>query len=158
MALNRERTPSAPPPAPDLDEYALAEEIAAGAHAIDGRPPDAFDAGHLRGAINLPAGRSQGTRAGWVLDPDDRLVVIGVDLEYARRISSELYAVGLWNVAGLAAGEPQRWRDAGLDVQQSSTWDVASVIRSWGHADVIRVAGGGVGNLTAHWVGLVGGK
>jgi hydroxyacylglutathione hydrolase len=224
VALNRDRTPSAPAPAPDLDEDGLVQEIAAGAHVIDGRPPDAFDAGHLRGAINLPAGRSQGTRAGWVLDPEDRLVVIGSDREHARKIASGLHAVGLWNVAGLAAGEPSRWTDAGLDVQSATSWDVAtladrlrddgtrlvdvrerdewssghvegsrslplhrladsgalaperatdplvvacaggiraafaaSVIRRWGHSNVIRVSGGGVGNLPTHGIVLTAG-
>jgi hydroxyacylglutathione hydrolase len=224
VALNRDRAPAAPAPAADLDEDRLVQEIAAGAHVIDGRPPNTFDAGHLRGAINLPAGRSQGTRAGWVLDPEDRLIVIGADRDHARRIASGLYAVGLWNVAGLAVGDPSRWTDAGLDVQSSSSWDVAtlaerlrdqgtrlidvrerdewssghvagsrslplyrladasalapesstgplavacaggiraafaaSVIRRWGHANVIRVAGGGVGNLPTHGIALTAG-
>jgi hydroxyacylglutathione hydrolase len=94
---------------------------------IDGRPPAAFDAGHLAGAINLPAGRSQGTRAGWVLDPDERVLVIGADRDHAREIASGLHAVGLWGVAGVAVGEPERWRDVGLDVRQTSSWDVATL-------------------------------
>jgi hydroxyacylglutathione hydrolase len=62
-----------------------------------------------------------------VLDPDERVIVIGIDLEHARKVASGLHAVGLWNVAGTAAGEPERWRDAGLDVQQSANWDVATL-------------------------------
>jgi hydroxyacylglutathione hydrolase len=231
VALNRGRTPAAPPAAADLDADGLVQEIAAGAHVVDGRSPDAFDAGHLRGAINLPAGRSQGTRAGWVLDPEDRLIVIGSDRDHAHRIASGLYAVGLWNVAGLETGDPSRWTDAGLDVQSASSWDLAtlaerlhdqgtrlvdvrerdewssghvqgsrslplhrlsdsgaltdpgalapeqtsgplavacaggiraafaaSVIRRWGHSNVIRVAGGGVGNLPTHGIALVAGE
>jgi len=127
IELNRARTPAAPPPVPALDEDALAHEIAAGAHVIDGRPPTAFDAGHLPGAINLPAGRSQGTRAGWVLDPDERVIVIGTDHDHARKVASGLHVVGLWGVVGLAVGEPERWRDAGLDVRQTSSWDVATL-------------------------------
>jgi hydroxyacylglutathione hydrolase len=125
--LNRGRTASAPPPPADLDGDALAQELARGAHVIDGRPPNAFDAGHLRGAINLPPGRSQGTRAGWVLSPEDRLVAIGADRDHARRIVSGLHAVGLWNVVGVAAGEPERWQDSGLPVQRTSSWDVATL-------------------------------
>jgi glyoxylase-like metal-dependent hydrolase (beta-lactamase superfamily II)/rhodanese-related sulfurtransferase len=127
VELNRARAHSAPPPVPVLDEDALICEIVAGAQVIDGRPPAIFDAGHLPGSINLPAGRSQGTRAGWVLEPDERLVVIGTDREHARSVASGLHAVGLWGVVGLAAGEPERWKDAGLEVQSSSSWDVATL-------------------------------
>jgi hydroxyacylglutathione hydrolase len=127
VELNRARTHSAPPLVPELDEDALTCEIVAGAQVIDGRPPAVFDAGHLPGAINLPAGRSQGTRAGWVLDPDEPLVVIGSDRDHACDIASGLHAVGLWGVVGLAAGAPERWTDAGLEVQRSSSWDVATL-------------------------------
>lgn len=127
VALNRARTPSAPIPVADLDESALAQEIAVGAQVVDGRSPDAFDSGHLRGAINLPSGRSQGTRAGWVLSPEDRIVVIGADRDHARKIVSGLHAVGLWGVVGLAGGDPQRWLEAGLDIQQTSSWSVATL-------------------------------
>jgi glyoxylase-like metal-dependent hydrolase (beta-lactamase superfamily II)/rhodanese-related sulfurtransferase len=222
VTLNRERDARAPLPLSELDDDALAREVATGARVVDGRPPAAFDAGHLRGAINLPAGRSQGTRAGWVLNPDDRLVVVGSDRDHARQVALGLHAVGLWGVVGLAAGEPERWLDRGLEVQRASSWDVptlaqrlgreeiqlidvrerdewesghvqgsqslplhqltdpdaigleqsggplavicaggiraafaASVIRGWGHAEVIRVSGGGVGNLPAHGIALV---
>jgi hydroxyacylglutathione hydrolase len=222
--LNRGRTASVPPPPADLDGDALAQELAGGAHVVDGRPPSAFDAGHLWGAINLPAGRSQGTRAGWVLDPDERIIVIGTDYDHARRIASGLHAVGLWNVVGVMAGEPERWPDSGLQVQRTSSWDVAtlteklyheqirlvdvrerdewesghvpgshnvplhrltaldtsapngvdgplavvcaggaraafaaSVIRRSEHAEVIRVAGGGVGDLPTHGIVLTAG-
>ena len=224
VELNHARTPVAPRPPAELDEDALGREIASGALVIDGRPPNTFDAGHLAGAINLPAGRSQGTRAGWVLDPHERLVVIGTDHDHAQTVASGLHAVGLWGVVGLAAGKPERWRDAGLDVRQSTSWGIAtlaerllrgdirlidvrepnewvcghvegshslplhrlkdpgaiavngtsgptavvcaggmraafaaSVIRRFDLADVIRVAGGGVGDLPSHGIPLLAG-
>lgn len=128
VALNRARTAAAPPPLADLDMDALIEEIAAGALVIDGRPPDVFDAGHLPGAINLPAGRSQGTRAGWALKPEDRLIVVGSDHDRARELATTLYAVGLWGVVGMAIGEPDGWLDRGLDVRRTSSWDVATLV------------------------------
>ncbi|MGD0452198.1 MAG: MBL fold metallo-hydrolase [Solirubrobacteraceae bacterium] len=221
VALNRARTAAAPPPPPELELDALLDEIAAGARVIDGRAPDAFDAGHLPGAINLPAGRAQGTRAGWVLSPEQRLVVVGSDPDHARELAEALHAVGLWGVVGLAAGEPERWLERGLEVRRASSWDVAtlverlrreeaklidvrelgewrlghlrgshsvplhrlsdldaitsspttgslavacaggmraafaaSVIRRSGHAEVVRVAGGGVLDLPSHGIAL----
>ncbi|MGD1059621.1 MAG: MBL fold metallo-hydrolase, partial [Solirubrobacteraceae bacterium] len=41
VELNRARTPAAPPPVAELDEDALAREIASGARVIDGRPAKA---------------------------------------------------------------------------------------------------------------------
>jgi hydroxyacylglutathione hydrolase len=225
VSLNRARTASAPPPPADLELSALLDEIAAGARVVDGRAPDAFDAGHLPGAINLPAGRARGTRAGWVLRPEDRLVVVDSDRDRARALARTLNAVGLWGVVGLAAGEPERWLERGLEVRRASSLDVAtlverlrrdeiqlidvrergewrrghvagsrsvplhrladpdalassrtsgslavacaggmraafaaSVIRRWGHAEVMRVAGGGVGDLPRHGVALTRGE
>jgi hydroxyacylglutathione hydrolase len=207
VSLNRART-AVPPPLPvELDVSALLDEIAAGARVVDGRAPDVFDAGHLPGAINLPAGRSRGTRAGWVLSPEDRLVVIGADREQARALAASLHAVGLWGVVGLAAGDPatlverlRRDEIQLIDVRERDEWRrghlrgsrsvplhrladpdaiapsrttgslavacvggaraafAASVIRRSGHAEVIRVAGGGVGDLPRHGVALTQGE
>jgi glyoxylase-like metal-dependent hydrolase (beta-lactamase superfamily II)/rhodanese-related sulfurtransferase len=225
VSLNRARTVPPPPLPVELDVSALLDEIAAGARVVDGRAPDAFDAGHLPGAINLPAGRARGTRAGWVLSPEDRLVVIGADREQAHALAAALHAVGLWGVVGLAAGDPARWLERGVEVRRSVSWDVAtlverlrrdeiqlidvrerdewrrghlrgsrsvplhrladpdaiassrtvgslavacaggaraafaaSVIRRSGHAEVIRVAGGGIGDLPRHGVALTQGE
>jgi hydroxyacylglutathione hydrolase len=128
VALNRAREVAAPTPLADLDVDALIDEIAAGALVIDGRPPDVFDAGHLPGAINLPAGRSQGTRAGWALNPEDRLIVVGSDRAQARELAATLYAVGLWGVVGTALGEPEGWLDRGLDVRRTTSWDVSTLV------------------------------
>ncbi len=129
VSLNRRRGPSAPEPPLELDVELLAGELAGGARVLDGRSPEAFDEGHLQGAINLPPGRSQGTRAGWVLLPESRLILVAEDLPRARSLASRLYAVGLWNVRGLAAADPGGWRRFGLDVGAGSSWDVETLAR-----------------------------
>jgi hydroxyacylglutathione hydrolase len=225
VQLNSSRGAAVPPPIVDLDGDRLALEIAAGAQVIDGRSPDVFDTGHLRGAINLPAGRAQGTRAAWVVDPAARLVVIGSDPAHAHKIATGLHAVGLWSTIGIAGSDPRGWLEAGLEVERTSSWDVAtlaeklhrgearlidvreqgewigghvdgshslplhrladagaitstetdvplavacaagmraafaaSVIRRSGHPEVIRVSGGGIGNLSNHEIALVAGE
>ncbi len=129
VALNRSRVPTVPPGVPELDPELLPGELAGGARVVDGRSPDAFDAGHLPGAINLPSGRSQGTRAGWVLAPESRMVVVGSDLQHARSVLCALHAVGLWNVQGILAADLENWRNAGLEVEQARSWDVATLSR-----------------------------
>ncbi|MFD8014529.1 rhodanese-like domain-containing protein [Streptomyces sp. NPDC058955] len=48
----------------------------AGAVVVDARDPQEFAAGHLRGAVNVPADGRFAEQAGTVLDPGDRLVVL----------------------------------------------------------------------------------
>jgi hydroxyacylglutathione hydrolase len=127
VKLNHLRAASFPPQTPVLDDERLLGEIAAGARVIDVRPPREFDEGHLRGAINLPPGRSQGTRAGWVLDPGDRLIVTAADIEEARKRAAGLHAVGLWGIVGVAAAAPELWLDCGLEVLHTSSWDIPTL-------------------------------
>ena len=122
--LNRADEASAPGPVEVLDSAALAAALARGAQVLDGRSPGAFDRAHLSGAIWLPPGNAQGTRAGWVVDPDDELVIVGADLDDARRVALAMQAVGLWNIAGLTASGPDDWAAADLPVSRGTQWDL----------------------------------
>src|SRR5438132_1934542 len=49
---------------------------AAGATVLDVRPAEAFAAGHVQGGLNIPvSGTSFATRAGFVLAPDEPIVL-----------------------------------------------------------------------------------
>lgn len=117
VALNLEGATD-PGPVPDLDAKALARALADGACVLDLRDPDDFDAAHLPGSINLPAGgRGLGTRAGWATCAEEPIVLIGPSIELARRGVELLRAAGMWNLAGVSAADPAGWRKAGLVVQ-----------------------------------------
>lgn len=76
----------------------------AGATVLDVRPPRAFAAGHVRGAINVPvAGSAFGTKAGFVLDPDERIVIHAASPDEAGIAASRLRAVGLLQLRGYLA-------------------------------------------------------
>jgi hydroxyacylglutathione hydrolase len=124
VELNRATAASAPAAIRELDPAALRDALAGGAQVLDGRSPEDFDHGHLRGAIWLPPGNAQGTRAGWVVDAHDELIVVGDTLDDARRIAAAMHAVGLWNVVGVVAGAPAEWTAAGLDVGTGERWDL----------------------------------
>jgi hydroxyacylglutathione hydrolase len=71
------------------------------ATVLDVRTTEAHAAGHVRGAFNVPvSGSSFATRAGFVLDPDERIVIHASDDEEARRGAHGLRAVGFLELVG----------------------------------------------------------
>jgi hydroxyacylglutathione hydrolase len=70
---------------------------------LDVRRARQFAAGHARGAINVPVDGSQfPTRAGFVLDPDDQIILHGSQ-EEVERAARGLRAVGFLELAGYLA-------------------------------------------------------
>jgi hydroxyacylglutathione hydrolase len=81
-----------PPPGPTSRDDAT---------VLDVRPADDFAAGHVPGALNVPvSGTSFGTKAGFVLRPDEPVVLHAASPEEAALAARRLAAVGLFSVAG----------------------------------------------------------
>lgn len=119
VALNLEGATD-PGPSAMLDADQLAGALADGARVLDIRDPESFDAAHLAGAVNLPAGgHGLGTRAGWAVGAEDPVALVGASIEAARAGAELLRAAGIWNVVGLSSGDPPAWRQAGLSVQRA---------------------------------------
>ena len=217
--LNRRTLGDAPPLTPILAATELRRALELDATVLDGRAPSAFDAGHIAGAINLPAGAAAlGTRAGWALRPDEPIVIAADDEQLARKMARALQAVGLWRILGIALDwgdlplvDERSWDLKALakglreravslvDVRDSAEWQAghvdgsihlplgalrdgrsldvpaprgtvavacaagvraafaASLLRRGGWNDVVRIADGGVGGLTAYGIALVDG-
>lgn len=109
-----------PGPVRELDPSGVATFVGRGAALLDVRSSDAFDHGHLAGALNLPAGgQGLGTRAGWAIGPDEAIVIV-CDSRQARCEAADLlYAAGVDNIAGISAGDPAGWEEDGLSVTRS---------------------------------------
>lgn len=106
VARNRRAQPAPEPAPPLLAADDLAAALADGAVLLDGRPADAFDAAHVAGSLSLPLkGNGLGTRAAWLLDPEQPLAVLADSEPDARDLARRLRAVGLGNVVGVAAAE-----------------------------------------------------
>ena len=72
-----------------------------GAVVLDVRDADSFSVGHVPGAISVPLSSSAfGTKAGFVLHPDDRVVLHASTAEEAERAALRLYAVGFLELEG----------------------------------------------------------
>jgi hydroxyacylglutathione hydrolase len=68
---------------------------------LDVRPAEMHAAGHVRGAFNVPvSGSSFATRAGFVLDPEERIVIHASDKPEADEAARGLRAIGFLELAG----------------------------------------------------------
>ena len=78
-----------------------------GATVLDVRQPEAFAPGHVRGALNVPVhGSAFGTKAGFVLGKDERVVLHASSREEAELAAGRLRAVGFLELDGSLA-EPK---------------------------------------------------
>jgi len=72
-----------------------------GVVVLDVRDAEAFAAGHVQGALNVPLTSSAfGTKAGFVLHPDDRVAIHAASAAEAERAAWRLYAVGFLELEG----------------------------------------------------------
>lgn len=125
VLLNRLREDHDPGRPEPLDPQALRASLAAGVIVLDARQPAEFDLGHLVGALNLPvASPGVGTRAGWALDAEERIVIAAADVESAITMANALTAVGLWRIEGYTLAGEGRWRDGGLPVSEAGSWNL----------------------------------
>jgi hydroxyacylglutathione hydrolase len=88
---------------PFVGAPAVLEELETPGEAtiLDVRPAVVHAAGHVHGAFNVPvSGSSFATRAGFVLDPDERIVIHATDAAEAERAATGLRAVGFLELAG----------------------------------------------------------
>jgi hydroxyacylglutathione hydrolase len=92
--LNRGPFLGAPAELVHLDEVGEAT-------VLDVRPAAAHAAGHVHGAFNVPVSASSfATRAGFILDPDERIVLHASDDAEARHAARGLRSVGFLELAG----------------------------------------------------------
>jgi hydroxyacylglutathione hydrolase len=88
------------------------------ATVLDVRRTDAHAAGHVHGAFNVPvSGSSFATRAGFILDPEERIVIHASDDQEAQRAARGLRAVGFLELGGYVTEvhAPEQLRPVELD-------------------------------------------
>jgi glyoxylase-like metal-dependent hydrolase (beta-lactamase superfamily II) len=88
---------------PFLPAAAPVEPVASAGEAtvLDVRPAEVFAAGHVRGALNVPvSGSAFGTKSGFVLGPDEPIVLHAGSAGEAELAASRLRAVGFLDLEG----------------------------------------------------------
>ena len=80
---------------------------------IDLRDQAAFAAYHIPGSLNIAADAHFATGAGFALNPENEIVLVGspADIAYARSI---LYMMGFDKISGLVEDAVESWRKAAL--------------------------------------------
>jgi hydroxyacylglutathione hydrolase len=94
---------------------------------VDLRRQEAFGGAHIPGALNIGAGQNLSLWAGWMIAPEQRLVLVNDegDDENSRR---SLARVGLDHIGGFLQSGVAAWMDAGMDftrMTQLSTKEVS---------------------------------
>jgi rhodanese-related sulfurtransferase len=112
VGLNKGPFLGAPSPVAKLDEIGSATTV------LDVRPAVAHAAGHVRGAFNVPlSGSSFATRAGFILDPDERIVIHASDDDEAVTAARGLRSVGFLELAGYVTQADATERSQTIDLR-----------------------------------------
>ncbi len=118
VALNRGPLITTATPVPPLTPERVAAAIGSGAILLDGRLPREYDRVHVPGSINVTMVKAAvGTRAAWIVSPQDTLIVTAGTDPDALRMTGMIQAVGLLNVGGYLAGGMAAWEAASLPVE-----------------------------------------
>jgi hydroxyacylglutathione hydrolase len=137
VALNRDGDGGGPAPLQRLAGDVVRDALRRDVTVIDARGPEAFDSGHLAGAVNLPlSAPGVGTRAGWALEPGEPIVIVAQDTEMADEMASSLHAVGLWQAVGWTPADAGAWRRDDLPVAESGSWDLEQLATGIRHGAV----------------------
>lgn len=132
--MNRDGPPilgALPAPA-RLDAEAVAELArglqGTGPVVVDTRGTAAFGAGHLRGTLNLPMGRSFTTYAGSLLPYDRDLILVVPERQLGAAVRA-LVSIGLDRVTGWTGLEAvEAWRKAGKPLDTLPRADVPAAV------------------------------
>jgi len=115
-------------PATPLAPTRAADLLADGAVLVDVRDPREYDAEHIPGSLNVTAAASGvGTRAAWLTQPEDRIIVNASTDSAACDTISKLQSAGLLHSGEYLAGGIATWRDAGLDIESTPTIDIPTL-------------------------------
>lgn len=112
--LNTEGGSDAPEPLAlkPLNVMELAEKQAGGCEVVDVRSPESYAGAHVRDALFLPVGLIT-AYAGWLLDTDQRLVLVADNLEQAREALVHFGRIGYDNIEGAYTDGMTMWAAAG---------------------------------------------
>jgi hydroxyacylglutathione hydrolase len=120
-----------------LDEVRAA--VGGGALLVDLRSPEAHAVAHIPGSVSIPAGSSFGTWLGWVVEPDQPIVLLLDDSGDWDDAIRQSLRIGHESVVGYLRGGFPAWIEAGLPVEANGRLTVDELARRLGagHAPLL---------------------
>jgi hydroxyacylglutathione hydrolase len=85
---------------------------------VDTRPMLAFGGGHIKGALNIGAAPMLSIWAGWLLDPDEPILLVLESDQELDKILPLFVRTGYTKFAGYLAGGMTAWDNAGFPLEQ----------------------------------------
>jgi hydroxyacylglutathione hydrolase len=85
---------------------------------IDTRSMLAFGGGHIPNAINIGLGPAFPSWVGWLIDPEQSILLVTESPEALQQVSEHLFRIGYDNVAGYLHSGMKSWNTSGLPLQR----------------------------------------
>jgi hydroxyacylglutathione hydrolase len=112
---------------------------------IDARAMESWGAGHVQGAINLPADEHFPMWLGSVVDPEARILLIADDQHALADVVQHAYRIGYDHLVGYLHGGIAAWEQAGRELAHSELVTVHQLAERLGAEDLtvldVRTAG-----------------
>jgi hydroxyacylglutathione hydrolase len=111
-----------------------------GALVVDVRTELQFDEAHIPGAVSITALRAGfGSKLAWLVEPGQRVVLVGRDDEDAHRAADLAGAVAVTRIAGFLAGGMTSWREERLPVERIARMTVPELREREGELQILDV-------------------
>jgi hydroxyacylglutathione hydrolase len=111
-----------------------------GALVVDVRTELQFDEAHIPGAVSITALRAGfGSKLAWLVEPRQRVVLVGRDDEDAHHAADLAAAVAVTRIAGFLAGGMTSWREERLPVERIERITVPELKEREGELQILDV-------------------
>ncbi|MHB8283083.1 MAG: MBL fold metallo-hydrolase [Caulobacteraceae bacterium] len=107
------------------------------AFVVDVRSILAFGGGHVPGALNIALRDEFPSWAGWVVPPDQDILLIGENVQDVSLAALQLYRIGLDRVVGYLHNGMTDWQNAGMSLQSTQEWTVQTLNARRAEPDVL---------------------
>lgn len=106
------------------DDFRQRTEDQRAVQLVDLRSILAFGGGHVPGALNIALQNEFVNWAGWMLDDQPPIYLIGENAAQIQQATLQLYRIGLDRVEGFLRNGMTDWQNAGLPLERIGQWTV----------------------------------
>jgi glyoxylase-like metal-dependent hydrolase (beta-lactamase superfamily II)/rhodanese-related sulfurtransferase len=140
VALNRGPLSVSSVAVTPLTPRQVEQATADGALVVDVRTELQFDEAHIPGSVSITALRAGfGSKLAWLVEPGQRVVLVGRDDEDARHAATLAESVGITRLAGFLAGGMTSWREERRPVERIERITVPELRERAGEVQILDV-------------------